>query len=132
MQGSQPLLYVGVGEAGWGCAAAVQQFRGVKWAARAGLVLQVPDHEALQAAAAAQAAAGQQASRAPDGGAQGGYSLAGGGTPPTPVCVFRSWELQLGPAQQQHVQRGLEKCAWGSYGFALQSISSSPGDPGGV
>ncbi|KAL4425289.1 hypothetical protein ABPG75_009305 [Micractinium tetrahymenae] len=48
-----PLTYIGVGEAGWGCAGAAQTFRACKWAARAGIVLRMPDHAQLAAAAAA-------------------------------------------------------------------------------
>lgn len=48
------LTLVGVGEAGWGCEGAAEQYRGCRWTARAGLVLRLPDHTAPSEAAAVQ------------------------------------------------------------------------------
>lgn len=59
-----PLMNVGMGEAGWGCPGAAQQYRGCKWTARAGLVLQLPDHAGLHAAQQAQQAQQQAAAAA--------------------------------------------------------------------
>lgn len=128
-----PLLsYVGVGEAGWGCAGAAQAFRGCKWTAHAGLVLQLPDHAAQQAHQA-QAAAAPGAGSAGTGGSAVGSDGGGGAAegparglpPPTPVFVFRSWAMQL----EEHAPalKGLSMTDWPAYGFLLEQADVGTG-----
>ncbi len=146
----QPLTYIGIGEAGWGCAGAGQAFRGCKWAARAGVVLRMPDHARLAAAAAVQRGAAMPAGQA--AAAEGGAS-AGGATQPaaegvagassqpcgqqqasqgaltsqgtTPVFLFRSWGMQL--RGQQAALKGVQKCKWQEHGFLLDHAEAGAG-----
>lgn len=123
-----PLRYVGVGEAGWGCAGAAQQYRGCKWTARAGLVLSVPDHARLKAAASAQRQRQREEQGDEDGGGcSGGAAGAAGGasgdanavpTGPAQLTVyaFHSWGMQL--AGQGRAVAGLSKVDWSASGFA--------------
>ncbi|GAB4812964.1 hypothetical protein N2152v2_000010 [Parachlorella kessleri] len=94
------LSYVGVGEAGWGCERAAEQYRGCKWTARAGVVLQLPDHERLPAP--------YEPPTAVD---------------PTPVFLFRNYALlsEQPAAAQSPALKGLGKCDWGEFGFQLSS-----------
>lgn len=145
----QPLTHIGVGEAGWGCAAAGQAFHGCKWAARAGVVLQMPDHARLAAAAAAHRGAAVPAGHAAaEGGtsaafvtqpagecAQGassepcGQQQASLGAQPsqgnTPVFLFRSWGMQL--QGQEAALKGLQKCEWQEFGFLLDHAEAGAG-----
>ena len=115
-----PLLtHVGVGEAGWGCPGAAQQFRSCKWSARAGLVLQLPDHRWLEAANQHAVRAGAQL---PAGG------RASGGVMEVPVYLFRSWTAQLDAGEQQRAVQGLGRCDWAAHGFQLEAVSSSEGE----
>ena len=117
-----PLLtHVGVGEAGWGCPGAAQQFRSCKWSARAGLVLQLPDHGWLVAANQRALRAGEQLPA---------VGRSSGGVVEVPVYLFRSWAAQLSAVEQQKAVRGLGRCDWAAYGFHLESVSSSEGESG--
>lgn len=105
-----PLLaYVGVGEAGWGCPGAAQQFRGCKWSARCGLVLRMPDHARLRQQA------GQAAQQAQHSGTGASGEAAGDRSGPgrLPVYLFRSWGMQM--EGQAQALKGLSKvgtAAW--------------------
>lgn len=124
--GAEPLLtHVGVGEAGLGCEAAA--LRGCRWTARAGVVLQLPNHAAQQDAAGAQQAQqdGQQGEqgRPQDGGAVAAPAPAGGGAAglaPTPVYIFRDHALDLGDLAL--ASKGLTRCEWASFGFTLEGV----------
>lgn len=131
-------VYIGVGEAGWGCEGAAEQFRGCRWVARAGLVLELPDHgspaaaatAAIHAAAAVAATAGAALQEshhdaglpgraAPQPAAASGQRLA-----VTPVFVFRNYAAQL--EQLQQVERGLLRCNWAGYGLQLPRAAFTP------
>eukprot|EP00887_Chlorella_sp_A99_P003552 scaffold7.g3552.t1 len=120
-----PLTYVGVGQAGWGCEeSGAPAFRGSRWAARAGVVLRVPDH----AARGQQKEAGSQAPQAPADRAAGNRDAPNGASlPPAALYLFRSWVLQLGAAQQQTSLWAIEHCGWGAFGFKLQGVAPGAG-----
>ncbi|KAL4435652.1 hypothetical protein ABPG77_002615 [Micractinium sp. CCAP 211/92] len=148
----QPLTYIGIGEAGWGCAGAGQAFRGCKWAARAGVVLRMPDHARLAAAAATQRGAAMpagQAAAAEDAASAGCATqpadecVQGASSEPcgqqqasqgaltsqgnTPVFLFRSWGMQL--RGQQAALKGVQKCEWQEFGFLLDHAEAGAEGP---
>ena len=109
-----PLLtYIGVGEAGWGCPGAAQSFRGCRWTARAGLVLRLPDHARLRQQG--------QTGAAVTGASEGDR----GGPTVLPLCLFRSWGLQLEGQGQGRALKGLSKVDWPNFGFALMGAPQS-------
>ena len=112
-----------MGEAGWGCPGADQQFRGCKWSAQAGLVLQLPIHGSSQG----RCAGGGGASAAGGGGG-------GGAEESVPVHLFRSWALQLQLEGRRQAARGVQRCDWAAYGFQLVGGAAgvSLGDAGTV
>lgn len=120
LQGEQqqylPLLpYVSVGAAGWGEEGAAEQYRGSKWTAHCGLVLNVAD--AASAAAAAAAAAGEPEPLLPP-------------LPPSAaVHLFRNYSVQLGGLEG--VMKGLRRTDWDAYGFR-QEASSVAADASGA
>lgn len=121
-EGPPLLTFLGVGEAGRGCGPAGACPRGCKWAVRAGVVLRLPDHTALQAATAvALPAADEEPLNASHTSAvaDGPFELS--------VYVFRNFTLQLGP--QQAVVKALERCEWAAYGFSLVEVSPGGNGP---
>lgn len=121
-----PLVLLGTGEAGWGCAGPGQKLRGCKWAARAALVLHLVDHGALQAQQARQAVQ-QAAAAGTDPPLLAPPSGAAGPPAPTAIYLFRSWEPQLAETQHQLALKALRKCDWGSHGFSLAAATSAAG-----
>ena len=124
------LSFVGVGEAGQGCApvgpgAAAAPPRGCKWAARVGVVLRMPDH--LSAAEPAQRTPNPPGEEAAGGGGAAA-AAADEGVSEASVYVFRNFSLQTEPSSG--VVAALERCDWGAHGFALAAARPSPGGGG--
>lgn len=110
-----PLLsFVGVGEG------AIP--RGCKWNACAGVVLQLPDHDAI---AAAQQMQQQHSSEEREGHenseTQQGATAAGAVPDPTPAYLFESHEVQF--VQNSNFIDALRRVNWSGHGFKLLNIS---------
>lgn len=100
------LTYVGVGEAGWGCATPDQAFRGCKWTAQAGVVLRMPDHARLAAAAAAARAADPLAVPAVDA------TRDAGGAAGTAPAVQPAADVAVGCSSAASGERRAHPCAF--------------------